>query len=416
MTQKLHENEQPSWIFTKARTRSTRASACTQPIAPTSPATNAGSPRGASRRRRRCRGARERGTAQVRRAAGQVDARVRARRARRCLAALRDRLVRDAARADHRDVAVGVLRVAVAQQRLAHLVRVDVRDLAAEKVDRERRHGAGSYALRRAGDVARPAVERPPTDMLEARQHRSLGGEIPGGDERRAVDARRRAPRRIRARCSRPRRPRGASGRPDATSRTSSDDAVHDGVRTGRLDRRRLDVDRDDRAEAEQRGRDREDAGAAADVEQRPRLRAPAARRGRAASSACDPVPNARPGSITTASASSSGCSHGGPTHRRPTRTGRWNARHLSSHPLSTSAARPPPKNAHMRSSPAASVYAASSTPLRRSTSSKPSGKISIMVARASSARRVADLDRDAAERAQRNALFSFSKKLSSCR
>ena len=41
ITQKLHENEQPSWIFTKARTRSTRASACTQPIAPTSPATNA---------------------------------------------------------------------------------------------------------------------------------------------------------------------------------------------------------------------------------------------------------------------------------------------------------------------------------------------------------------------------------------
>ena len=28
----------------------------------------------------------------------------------------------------------------------------------------------------------------------------------------------------------------------------------------------------------------------------------------------------------------------------------------------------------------------------------------------------VADFDRDAAERAQRNALFSFSKKLSSCR
>ncbi len=41
MTQKLHENEQPSWIFTNARTRSMRASACTQPIAPTSPATNA---------------------------------------------------------------------------------------------------------------------------------------------------------------------------------------------------------------------------------------------------------------------------------------------------------------------------------------------------------------------------------------
>src|SRR5215211_5607904 len=40
MTQKLQENEQPSWILTKARTRSRRASAWTQPIAPTSPATN----------------------------------------------------------------------------------------------------------------------------------------------------------------------------------------------------------------------------------------------------------------------------------------------------------------------------------------------------------------------------------------
>ena len=39
ITQNAHENEQPSWIFTNARTRSSRASACTQPIAPTSPAT-----------------------------------------------------------------------------------------------------------------------------------------------------------------------------------------------------------------------------------------------------------------------------------------------------------------------------------------------------------------------------------------
>ena len=42
MTQKAHEKEQPSWIFTNARVRSSRATASTQPIAPTSPATNAG--------------------------------------------------------------------------------------------------------------------------------------------------------------------------------------------------------------------------------------------------------------------------------------------------------------------------------------------------------------------------------------
>ena len=39
ITQNAHENEQPSWILTKARTRSSLASAWTQPIAPTSPAT-----------------------------------------------------------------------------------------------------------------------------------------------------------------------------------------------------------------------------------------------------------------------------------------------------------------------------------------------------------------------------------------
>ena len=39
ITQNAHENEQPSWIFTNARTRSSLASACTQAIAPTSPAT-----------------------------------------------------------------------------------------------------------------------------------------------------------------------------------------------------------------------------------------------------------------------------------------------------------------------------------------------------------------------------------------
>ena len=42
ITQKLHEKLQPSCTFTNARTRSSRASAWTQPIAPTSPATAAG--------------------------------------------------------------------------------------------------------------------------------------------------------------------------------------------------------------------------------------------------------------------------------------------------------------------------------------------------------------------------------------
>ena len=41
ITQNAHENEQPSWILTNARTRSSPRSALTHPIAPTSPATAA---------------------------------------------------------------------------------------------------------------------------------------------------------------------------------------------------------------------------------------------------------------------------------------------------------------------------------------------------------------------------------------
>ena len=75
-------------------------------------------------------------------AAGDVDARVGTRCARRFLARLRKRLVRDAARVHDRDLcAVVALAVPVGEQALPHLVRVDVRDLAAEKADREARHG-----------------------------------------------------------------------------------------------------------------------------------------------------------------------------------------------------------------------------------------------------------------------------------
>src|SRR5881275_3734219 len=52
---------------------------------------------------------------------------------------------------------------------------------------------------------------------------------------------------------------------------------------------------------------------------------------------ACAPVPNARPGSITTATASGGGSSHGGPTQQRPTLTPWWNPRHASSQPSATS-------------------------------------------------------------------------------
>ena len=87
----------------------------------------------------------ERVAGEVRAAAGDVDAPVRARRASRLLARLRNRLVGDAARVDDGDVGAAVaLLVAVREQPLAHRVRVDVRDLAAEEADGERRHGRNS--------------------------------------------------------------------------------------------------------------------------------------------------------------------------------------------------------------------------------------------------------------------------------
>ena len=93
--------------------------------------------------------------------------------------------------------------------------------------------------------------------------------------------------------------------------------------------------------------------------------RAPAALRGRAASSGASRSRTRAPDRPRPRARRPAGASQGGPTQRRPTRTGRWKARHLSSHPPRRRRSRTPPKNAHMRSSPAASVYAASSTPVR---------------------------------------------------
>ena len=101
----------------------------------------------------------------------------------------------------------------------------------------------------------------------------------------------------------------------------------------------------------------------------------------------CPPVPKARPGSITTAIASASGSSQGGPIQSRPTRTGLWNCRQRSSQSSSTSATAAPPNACQIRSSPAAFVYAAISSPPTPSISSKPSGKSSSITARACSAR-----------------------------
>ena len=141
MTQNAHENEQPSWIFTNARVRSSRARACTQPIAPTSPATAAGtSSLGRAITRHVRRDALE-APIEVRGAPRDVDAAVRPRRAGDGLTRLRDGLVRDAARVHDRDLTrARDLAVAVAEQPLAHGLRVRVRHLAAQEAHREGRH------------------------------------------------------------------------------------------------------------------------------------------------------------------------------------------------------------------------------------------------------------------------------------
>jgi hypothetical protein len=101
----------------------------------------------------------------------------------------------------------------------------------------------------------------------------------------------------------------------------------------------------------------------------------------------CAPVPKARPGSITIAIAPAGGSSHGGPTHSPAIATPRWNAFQRSSQSSATSAAWAPPKAWAISSSPRPSVYATSSTLSAPSISSKPPGKSSSIVARASSAR-----------------------------
>ena len=81
------------------------------------------------------------GVTQVRGAARHVDPSVRPRGARDGLARLRDGLVRHAARVDDGDVAVARdLHVPVAEQALAHCLRVGVRHLAAQEADGEARH------------------------------------------------------------------------------------------------------------------------------------------------------------------------------------------------------------------------------------------------------------------------------------
>ena len=121
-----------------------------------------------------------------------------------------------------------------------------------------------------------------------------------------------------------------------SSTAASTRDAVSRHVLACDLDGDRVGVAGAHRREAEPCRSDGDDARAAADVEQAAAARARRAARARAASSGATPVPKARPGSITIASASAGGA----PTAGRP-RAGRcgpavWKRRQASSQPGAT--------------------------------------------------------------------------------
>ena len=168
------------------------------------------------------------------------------------------------------------------------------------------------------------------------------------------------------------------------------------GVRERRLDRRLVEVDAEDRLEAEPRRGDREDAGAAADVEQEARLQ------GLSSSSVsrvvgCAPVPKARPGSMTIGSAPA-------PLPRRADPE----AADLDA-VVELAPARPP-------SRPAMSVVVDDIEPERRLVGVDREGAVELLDALGEDVEEEHELrlpsDNDVP--LQRNALFSFSKKPSS--
>ena len=109
-------------------------------------------------------------------------------------------------------------------------------------------------------------------------------------------------------------------------------DAVRACGLRGDLDGDVVEIDGADRSEAEAGGRDSHDTRPAAGVEQAAALE-PGEKVNACARRRMRTVPNARPGSTTTASSPAGGAIHGGPIQSPPARTGRWNSFQRSSHP-----------------------------------------------------------------------------------
>ena len=169
---------------------------------------------------------------------------MRARGARRRLARLRQRLVRDAARVDDCDVAVAARSVwpsASSRSRTSCASRCDTL---------QPRKRTSNVAMRR-DSTPRVRAGPPPSRRARGASRRTYGPrlrlvalEVPGRHDGARVDARAGASRRARARCSRPRRRRAGSGSVVASpSRTSIATAFTAGVRACGLDGGRIDVD-----------------------------------------------------------------------------------------------------------------------------------------------------------------------------
>src|SRR5581483_4806986 len=272
MTQKLHEKLQPSCTLTNARTRSTRASACTQAIAPTSPATDAGVASLLFATTTTLSGSPA--NAPPARFAPQPVTYTR-----RWVRAARAASLRDFATASF--VTQHVLTTATSapdassswpsasrRSRTSWASTCETLQPRKRTLNVATREMLRDFALQQVGG---PAPVGSSCDGLPAGAGRPVSLEIAGHDGAARMDARQERLDDVeRDVCERDvdlgelvREPVGAECR--------HLDAVHLRVRGRRLDSGLVEVDRGNGHEAELRGRDREHARAAADVEQRPR-------------------------------------------------------------------------------------------------------------------------------------------------
>ena len=225
--------------------------------------------------------------------------------------------------------------MSVAEQALAHGLPIRVGDLAAQEGNGERRHRRTSLVLlwkkrplpshraqraERGSTPARAAVRRPgsPTSRRLAPRERS-----------------RRASTTVSSILATTTSASGSSSRSTSACATSSSTPFARAVSAV------TSTATSSRSTARTGAKPRRAAATATTPDPQPassRLprSSPARRSMHARVVGCAPVPNARPGSTTTASSPAGGAIHGGPIQIPPARTGRWNSFQRSSHPPET--------------------------------------------------------------------------------